>query len=203
MALTAIWPAVDEYTAKSELLAQSVAERQKAWAEVAGLPDLEARLTVGQAELAQWEGRTVGEGTLHLFRGKVVELARSHNCQLRQIRVGQARQRPWRPGDDPLDPNPPSDPGRTSSFALKTQELTLSVSGSLPNIKAFASGLTAMGHLAHNRSLSIAASGGGDKEVVLELGLMLFDLQQTTAPAPAAAGPPAPGAPARPTEGAA
>ena len=190
MALAAIWPAVDEYTAKSELLAQSVAERQKVWAEVADLPDLQTRLAARQADLAQWEGRTVNESNLHLFRGRIVDLARSHSCQLRQIRVGQSRQRPWRPGDDPLDPNPSSEPNRTSSFALKTQELTLSVSGSLTNIKAFVGGLTGLGYLAHNRSLSVAASGGSDKDVVLEMGLVLFDLQRTEAVAPAAAGQP-------------
>lgn len=183
LALSAIWPAVDDYAANSELLAQALAERQLIEAEVAQLPELQARLAERQTELAQWEGRTVSETSLHLFRGRIVELARTHSCQVRQIRVGNSRQRPWRPGDDPLDPNPPAGADGKGSFALKTQELSMSVSGTLPNIKAFIGGLTSLGYLAHHRSLSMNAGGGNEKEVSLELGLLLFDLQRTEAAA--------------------
>ena len=179
LALLAILPAVDDYFAESAArneLTGSLAEVRQL---VAQLDRLEKSAQARRAELAELKAHAIPESKLHLFRGRVVELARSCGCQVRRVGVGQSRQQAWRPGDDPLQPKPggstvPVDGG----MALTSNELTVAISGPLAGAQEFLARLAALGMLMHPQKLTLSAAEGQEKEVHLDLGLWLYDIDR-------------------------
>jgi hypothetical protein len=183
LALLAIWPAVDEYAAESSARAELAEELAEARHSVGQLRQLEATAARGRQELARLQSLTVAESRLDEFRGRVVELARTSGCQIRKIQLGQQRQQPWKPGDNPLQssvrgPNNNLEQG----LVLSTCELAVSVSGPQAATQQFLARLAALGMLMHPRQFAASAVEGQEKEVVLELSLWLFDLERRTAP---------------------
>ena len=84
----------------------------------------------------------------------------------------------WRTGADPLDGSPTKPDDGKGPYQLRSQELTVSLSGSLPAIKEFLRKLEAMNLLIHTRQCNVGASGAGGSEINLDLTLQLFDLSK-------------------------
>jgi hypothetical protein len=178
LALAALWPAVDEYSAESNARTELAASLEEARAAVGRLPKLEEAAKVQKNELARLESLTLGEDKLPLFRGRVVELARACGCQVRQIRVGQSRKQPWKPGESWLAAPNRATGQPSGGLVLSLCELTVTVSGPLPGTQQFLEKLAALGALMYPRQFALAPAEGQDKEVILDLGVWLFDLDR-------------------------
>src|SRR5688572_31136648 len=109
--LVLVIPLVDAYCAgrneKEALLAELDSARQIA----AELSDNETRVAAELAQLKVIEARTTDEDSLPVLRGKLVDLAKETGCNIRRLSMGTAGSRPWKPGDDPINPTASARPG--------------------------------------------------------------------------------------------
>lgn len=179
----ALVPAVDDYSAESTALGELTGSLAEVRQSVGQLRKLEKSQLARRGELAELKAHALPESKLHLFRGRVVELARSCGCQVRRVGVGQSRQQAWRPGDDPLQTKTggaatPVEGG----MVLASNELTIAITGPLAGTQQFLERLEALGMLVHPRQLILSAAEGQEKEVNLDLGLLLFDIDRKPQP---------------------
>lgn len=176
LGLLATLPAADEYFALSERRTRLWEELVDAEATAGDLQQLQEQLGAKKAALAALEARTVSSERMHLFRGKVVELARAAGCQVRRMSVGDPRRRDWRPGDNPLENAPITGPKPPSGYALKVQPVSMAVSGKLNGARDFLTRLSSMEHLIHVGQFTLQPADGEGREVTLEVDAQLFDL---------------------------
>ena len=131
--------------------------------------------------MAELQAKGVSEARLGELRSQVHDLARRCGCQVRNVRPGQPRSMPWRTGADPLESAVAKPDDGKGAFQLRTLELTVSLSGSLPATKEFLRKVEAMHLLIHTRQCTVSSSGNGG-EVTLDLNLQLFDLAKIEKP---------------------
>jgi hypothetical protein len=174
--LVMVLPLTDEYFALKQQRAQRLAELEETRATASSLERFESRVAETVAHLEKFEARAVSEGRLHEFRSHVVELARQSGCQIRRVHVGEAFARPWRADDDPRDIRVRGTKKDQTSFVLRAQSFTMSVTGTITNLKALLGRLHDEGKLMHTKSLTLRPMGTDRKELTLEVESWLFDL---------------------------
>jgi hypothetical protein len=215
LGLLSIWPAVDDYTAKSAAHAKLSADLAKVQKTVAGLQAARELEQAKSKELAQLEAMCVDEDDMNAFRARVVKLARDKGCKVRSVNPGMAKSVSWKPGDDPLDIPPGAASQPKTPFQLVTQELAVSLSADMKSAKEFVKELNKLdvhskadcdfirrqglkveemelkdlvdklndfGLMVHTRQLNMSSTTGVDKEIVLDLALVLFNLKRTPPP---------------------
>jgi hypothetical protein len=184
LSLLFIWPSADEYTA----LAARRSAISEELAEVRALADQGERLQkmaeAKHAALAELEARTVSPEKLHVFRGKVVELARASGCQIRRVAVGDVRRRDWRTGDNALDAQPSQDK-TPAAYVLRSYPASLAVSGKLAGARGFLGRLAGLDMLLHVNQFTVQPADADGREVNLELDATLFDIGEAERPAAA------------------
>ncbi len=142
-----------------------------------------------RARLDQLEKLPIAADEVYLFRQEIVDWVRDAGCQIRRVRLESPRSRPWHQADDLLQ-RTTTQPGRTdSSYILKMQPLSISVSGTLENVKSLLGQLRSANRLIRSTKLSMYPSRENRKQLEVDLELLLFDLTKAPAPAsPRAAG---------------
>jgi hypothetical protein len=170
-------PLVDAYCAgrneKEALLAELDSARQIA----AELSDNENRVTAELAQLKVIEARTTDEDSLPVLRGKLVDLAKETGCNIRRLSVGNAGSRPWKPGDDPINPAATAKPGEEApAFTLEWRPVSISVSGTSSGLRTLLERISAAGMLMHAKSLEMYPSSPNRQSLTLDMELWYFTL---------------------------
>ena len=180
--LVTLLPLVDEYDTLGTRSAELEMALDEARTSAANLGTFERRVATQVAELAAWEDRAISGERVHELHGRIVSLAREAGCQVRRINAGAVQSRTWRNDDHPLER---AAGGRNkkdqTGYDLLTQPLSVTVSGSLPELTRLLAALHAEKSLSHTRTCLLRPAGVDRKEVVLELEFWLFDLARVKA----------------------
>jgi hypothetical protein len=171
-----LWPEVDSYLALCDQRLRLRAELQNVEQAVQRLDELEQRALRQRELLRSLEATCVPPERLTVFRGEVVELARQTMCQIQRINAGEARQRPWRGGDNPLATEPVVGISPEGNYVLRIQPLSITVSGKLANLRAFLERLLTRDVLIYGSQFTLRPMDGDPSEALLELECRLFDL---------------------------
>jgi hypothetical protein len=175
--LVLVIPLVDVYRAglaeKETLLAELDSAKQVA----AELDVFQSRVGQKLAELAAIEARTTNDDSMPALRGKLVDLAKETDCNIRRLSVGAVSSRPWRPGEDPTLPGGATksdEPG--TGFVLEWRPVSISVSGTSANLRTLLERIAAADMLMHTKSLEMYPSSPNRQSLTLDMELWYFTL---------------------------
>ena len=174
-------PAADEYFVQRQREADLSAELEQAEEQLQRAAQLRNRVTAVSLELSTMEERALFDDGDQQYRQVLVQSVRQSGCQLRKLTLENPNLRSWDPQEDPLS-NPRqksrSKKETESDYRLRTQKVSLSISGALTEVRAFLTELQAKGKLMHITQLSIRPNGRNRSSVVLELQYQLFGLEK-------------------------
>lgn len=175
--LVLIVPLVDVYRAESAEKKALLAEVGAASQISAQLDKYKGRVDERVAELDALEARTVDDGRLPALRDQLVELARQTGCSLRRLNVGETMSRPWYANDTPTDQRPDAK-GRESqtNFTLQWRPVSISVSGSVADLRNLLEKIKAENMLVYTKSFEIYPSSVGRKSLTMDMDLWYFTL---------------------------
>jgi hypothetical protein len=171
-----LWPEVDSYFALCDQTLRLRAELQEVEQAIARLEELERRNAELRQDLTKLEAACLPPERLTVFRGEVVELARQTMCRIHRIHAGESHQRPWRKGDHPLATEPLGAAPADGNYRLRTQVITLTVSGKLANVREFLGRLVGLDAMICASRFTLRPAESDPGETVLELECRLFDL---------------------------
>jgi len=180
--LIIILPFADEYSSSREGRAQLEELVAQTRHEVAGLEEVRRKVGEKRERLRRLEARAVAADQVSLFRQEIVDWARKAGCQVRRVRLESPRSRVWQKGDSLLGSATIQRKSAESPYVLKQQLLSVSVSGTLANIKDLFAQLHSTDRLVRSRGFSMLPSRDDRKQVVLNMELMLFDLTKSEVP---------------------
>lgn len=176
-------PFADQYLALRNEAERLQGELQDVEQTAGRLESLEQTMERRRTELAALESGCIPTERMAVFRGEVVDLARQTGCQVRRIAVGEARQRPWRQGDNPLAIDaPPAADRQNERYQLRWQPLSVAVTGRLAGVREFLGRLAKFNALVHANQLTLQAAPGSESETLLELECLVFDLAEEKLP---------------------
>ncbi len=174
-------PAFDQLIALRAEQTKLKGELAKFQESMTRLPAVE-ELTAKRDALARKGPPRGGSGDqAHVFRGRVVELARRAGCQVRQIQPGERRQRDWKVGDHPVVSLTKTSSEAKGEHVIESQTISITVSGNLSDAKEFLRLLNSEEHLMHTRRLSLKPVTDST-QVLLEIELILFELNHAQQP---------------------
>ena len=178
-----ILPGTDEYNDSRECRAQLGARMAEMRQQVANIDQLRRAAAAKRTRLKQLETLTIPADDLHVARQEIVAWARESGCQIRRIRVGDPRSRPWRRGDSLIEVDTPSTPRKPdSSYVLNLWPCSLSVSGTLADVRRLLDNLESSDRLISGNRMSLAPTSDNRQQVVVDLELTLFNLAKAAAP---------------------
>ncbi len=177
--LVVLLPLVDEYQRmqleRAELEAQLAECEQLA----SNRKPLAERVRVELAHLEQIEARTVSEDRIQPFRAEIVARVRASGCHLRRVATASMQRRPWLKQDDPLLPATAGKHDRDrTDYELTIQPITVTVSGTMPQVKRLLEMLEEHQPIGYAKNFSLRPVGTSTQEVVLELELWLYGLEE-------------------------
>ncbi|MEM9185561.1 MAG: hypothetical protein AAGB00_03605 [Planctomycetota bacterium] len=172
--LVTILPQADQYLtlrADEDEKTEELDEARQTAQMLAGLRD---RVVETTSELEALERRTLPEEAVSDFRNQLVEMVRESGCQVRRIGVGGVRVRQWRENDRPLA-EPSEKAGPDTPFQLETRAVSLSVTGSMTEVRELLGKIESNGMMNHAKGLDLRPAGRGGR-VQMELELWCFAL---------------------------
>ncbi len=176
--LVVVWPAVDAYTmARTRRLAASTRLEQTNQ-DIGKLPRHVELFKKKQAELEKHNRRAVSEDAAQRIRNELVQLVRKTGCTMRRIRLGDASRRDWMENDSPVKGVDLVDPGRETPFQLISRQLSLSITGEIPQLHAFLAEMHKIDNTMHTRSISLERAGRSQGAATLDLDMVLFDFEK-------------------------
>jgi hypothetical protein len=184
-------PAVDDYIAlrkrEQEL---SVAYRAEQ-TQLDRREELAQRASTIDVRLAGYAARGLTDETVSEFRHQIVELTRGAGCQLRRLNLESVSYRPWLKDDHPLRKatggrNRKEEEASATGFDLRSQVVSLSVSGKVADVQKLLAAVTSTGKLMQMQSLNLRPSASDRGEAVLEMQFTVFGLTKTQHKTPAA-----------------
>jgi hypothetical protein len=177
--LVLVMPLVDAYRAGRSEQEALLTELESAKQVAAGLKTFQRRVAEKATQLNAFEARTVDEESLPELRGKLVDLAKETNCNIRRLSPGTPGARPWIPGDDPIAPVGGAKPGEADSgFTLAWQPMSISLSGTSATLRALLEKIAADGMLMHTKSFELYPSSGNRQSLTLDMELWYFTLKR-------------------------
>ena len=174
--LVLLWPAVDDYLAVKSVqdeLNESLAKMKQG---VDRLDHFANLVSQKKSALELLEAKAQSDKTVGQFRNRVVQLVRQSGCKMRRVRLGPPSWRRWRETDDPFTWKSVADAGAETQFDLRTQLLSISLTGSVKQISNFLTKIHQLDSFIHTMNLSLQRSHEGGKSAVLELDLLLLNL---------------------------
>lgn len=178
--LATLWPAADEYLAQREHQDEMESSLQLAKSEIQKLPSVRRVAASTLEQVHQLRKQTVAPSETHEFRTQVAEIVRNHGCQLRRLDITGLRRRTWYQSDHPMSSIAAGDHGDKTPFELTTQVMTLSVTGDLDSVEKLLSDLRDQQRMIHARRFSLRSAASGNREVQLDLELLLFHLERNS-----------------------
>jgi hypothetical protein len=175
--LVLVVPLVDVVSAEHAEKEALLAEVGAASLVSAQLDKYQSRVDERVAELNALEARTVDDGRLPAVRDRLVELARQTGCSLRRMNVGDPMTRPWYANDTPTDQRPDAK-GREAEtkFNLQWRPISISVSGSVADLRSLLEKIKAENMLVYTKSFEIYPSSVSRKALTLDMDLWYFTL---------------------------
>ncbi len=174
-------PAGDEFAALRIQHRNAARQLATQTESVAMIPQLEKLSAQKQQTLHQLLNQSVPPDQLHLFRGRIVELARQTHCQVRQIQLGERKVRDWTRNTAPLATLEKPGAELQGPYALGAQSFTLSVSGKLTDLKEFLNRLADQRLMLHTARLAVRPAAD-NSDIVLEMELLLFEVSRVQPP---------------------
>lgn len=180
--LGTVWPAADEYLAQSKYRAELEESIASAQADVARQGQLRPQAAALEQQLSVLRLQGMDEDRAQQFRRQLVEMTRNSGCRLRTIRAEPPQRRVWRKGDDPTATRG-TQGSKETQFQLRSQVISLSVSGPVGRVREILAELQATEQLMHTRRLALRPRGEQREEIILDLELLLLDLEPRAAEA--------------------
>ena len=175
--LVLLVPLVDVYLADRREKEALSAELEIASNNVGLLDRFEARVSAKLTELEKLEGRAVPEERVAGLRDELVSFARDTNCHVRRLVVGTPQSRPWLVDDDPITPRRDGQKTpETTNFTLEQRPVTISLSGSLMNLRTLLDRLYAQDMFVHTKSFELRPTSVNRKTLTLDMELVYFAL---------------------------
>jgi hypothetical protein len=177
LGLVLLVPLVDVYLADRREKEALSAELEIAHKNAGLLDRFEKRVTAKLTELETLEGRAVPEERVAGLRDELVTYARDTGCHVRRLVVGQPQSRPWLVEDHPVKPRKDNQktPEKTS-FTLEQRPVTISLSGSLTNLRAMLDRLESHEMFVHTKSFELRPTSVNRKTLTLDMDLWYFAL---------------------------
>jgi len=171
-------PAADEY---SELQARSedIAHRTKqAKLDEANLPRARENQAKTEKELQLYRTRGMDEQSSYRLREQLVQICRTHHCQVRRVDVGTARTRDWYENDHLIHPPTAVQRGKKTPLVLESRDLTMTLSGDYEGVRSFLAEFEQIDALMQIDRLHIETLDGEGRNVQLNIGLRLFHVAE-------------------------
>lgn len=176
--LVAVWPAADEYMAARERIRSAQSELEESRQQVDKLPQFTQMFEKRNAELKDLEERTVTRKAAQLMRDEVTSIARREGCRMERLVLGGELRRDWTENDAPVNHTAIVDRGGDTPYQLVTRQMTVSMEGSMKNVKQFLSELHDLKRMIHTKSISLSRNSLGKMDVNIDL--LMFDLVKKT-----------------------
>lgn len=186
LSLLVLWPSADNYFRT----ATRITDLQNVLAEAASAEQISVERTsfanAVKKRLDTLEAATYSEDQVHLLRGQLTDLVRQTGCQLRRIEVGAVSRRKWLADDHAIVPKPVAKDAEFSAFKLRSQVVSLSVTGGMSNLKELLAKIDEMNKLMHTQRLQLRSAvipgqedlkGTTTARLSLELELLLLGLE--------------------------
>jgi Tfp pilus assembly protein PilO len=140
------------------------------------LETLHSQAKEGENQLRQWQQRAVSIDDLHQVRADLVGWAREAGCQVRQIQIDQGKAKPWHENENPL--SRVKNLGKKTPYDFSIHHVAVSVTGTAARIRTFLSKVSSNERLIHTQKCVLRPVRKGEKDVLLQMDLLLFDLEQ-------------------------
>ena len=170
------WPAADDYFALRDRTNRLNASLETTRETVGDLPKIERQYNEKTDRLHRLESQLADDRGLNDFRTWVVDQIRQAGCQMRKVRVGAPNSRRWHENGDPLEVS--ANEGPETAYTLKTISFSVSASGAAENVRDLLARLHKSEKMMQAKRFSLHPDGPDGKEIVLDLELILFDLQE-------------------------
>jgi len=177
--LVLVVPLVDVYCAERDEKKALLAEVEDAIQLSAQLEKYESRVDERVAELDALEMQATDEQEVPALRDQLVELARQTGCSLRRLNVGEPMSRPWYADDIPMDQRHDAkgkQKENQTNFDLQWSPISISVSGSVAELRNLLDRIDAENMLVYTKSFEIYPSGVSRKSLTLDMDLWYFTL---------------------------
>ena len=175
--LLALWFSADEYFALRSDRAQLVRLVGEAEEQIGRLGELQQRAAQQATLTDSLEQRTVSENQVHDFRNTISNMTRRSGCRVLRMDLAEPVRRPWREGDHPLEIKPASKKAAETPYQLRSQRLSLVLSGPVSSIYEVLGELRKTQKAFHTQSLQLRPADAERQEALLELEILLFDLE--------------------------
>ena len=170
------WPAVDSYSAATTAQSAALEKLEGAEEATARLEQYVGQLAKRQAQSLEMEKKLLTPAEIERLRNELIGMIRDAGCTARKIRLSDPITRIWFDEDNPLESKNRNDQDKKSPYRLKTQLLSLAVTGSLPNVHELLVKIADFDKLIHTGGFFLKKSVEDPSVVELELDLMMFDL---------------------------
>lgn len=177
VALVTVLPQVDQFIslrADEDAKVEQLAEAQQT-AEM--LPRLRSRVSATTTELDVYESRTLPSDSVAVFRNRLVDIVRDSGCQVRRLGVNSVKSRPWRENDRPLA-DAKEKTGPETPFRFETRPVSLSVTGTMSQLRTLLTEIESTGMMMHTRSVELKPTGRGGRNLQVDLELWCFALSR-------------------------
>jgi hypothetical protein len=179
--LVAVWPAADEYIAARSRYSDARSELEETERQIENLPKFTQLLEKRKLELANLEKQTFSQDAAQTLRSELQQMIRETDCQMRNVRLGDPISRDWTTNDDPVTLVNMADRGTSTPFQLVTRQMSLQITGTMPNLSRFLERLSKLNGLVHTKSISLRRTSQQSTNTSLDMEILLFDLARRPA----------------------
>ena len=170
------WPAVDTYSAAVSQRTSLLAKLEES-EEISGRLAMYAeQLAKKQAQAQTLEAKLLTPAEIEALRNKLVTVIRDAGCTARKIRLSDPISRVWYDDDNPLESRNRNEQDKKSPYKLKTQQLALAITGTLPNVHELLTRLSEFDKFLHTGGFQLKKSVEDGNIVELDIDLIMFDL---------------------------
>lgn len=177
VALATVLPQVDQYLNLRAEQDEKAEQLVEAGSTAELLTTLRERVETTTAELEALESRTLPGEAVPDWRRTLVGMVRSSGCTVRRISLGAVRTRRWREKDRVLA-DAKEKAGPDTPFSLETRPVSLSVTGSIGEVRDLLERIEGGGMLVHANGLELRPTRQDGREVQMELELWCFALER-------------------------
>lgn len=174
--LLVVLPAADEYNAARGRVSAAKGQLVEMRSQADDLPQFEELYQVKLSELRKLESEAVSEAVAERLQNELVEMVRQSGCTMRLIRPGDPLRRDWTTRDHPVRGLSATHRGDNTPYQLETRQISLSVTGSMPNVLEFLARIHRLDQFIHSRQISLKRADEGGNTAILDMDLVLFNL---------------------------